>query len=76
MGKLKVFKPKQQRDERTFITKKNIDPRKILPKLLKNDTGIISKIQLSELSIFDLFQLCEELSQLIITNPEKNVSFR
>jgi hypothetical protein len=53
--------------------KQKLDPRKLLPKLLKSDTGVISKAQLQELSFFDLFQLIEEISQYIIGNPEKNV---
>lgn len=69
MRKFKAHK----RNEETFAPKPKYDSRKILPKLLKADSGILSKIQLSELSFFDLFQLIEEISQCIITNPEKNV---
>jgi len=70
MPKVKKFKPKAKEPD---MPPRKIDPRKLLPKLLKSDTGIISKSQLSELSFFNLFQLIEELSQYIISNPEKNV---
>lgn len=71
MGKLKLKK----KFEPSNTPKPKFDPKKLLPKLLKSDTGVISKSQLRELSFFDLFQLIEEISQYVISNPEKNVHF-
>lgn len=70
MGKQKFQKKKGDPQ----VPKQKLDPKKLLGRLLKSDSGIISKAQLQELSFFDCFQLIEEISQYILSNPEKNVS--
>lgn len=72
MGKIKKLKKEKKEKKENTHYQKN-DPNKLLPKLLKNDTGVISKSQLSEISFLDIFQLIEEISSFVIANPEKNV---
>lgn len=73
MGKNK--KNTNEKNQNFQFSEQKIDSKKLLPKLLKNENGVISKNYLFKLSFFDMFQLIEEISAFIITCPEKNVFF-